>query len=133
MCVKSPLQISMILSKSYSFKHMVGNFIKENLKGVETCEINGVRWYKSVDVARILKLTSIRALIQNYNVSEKMVRNTEKESGNQTTILISRSGVYRVLYNVKCELGRRFREEVNKILEEVWGDEEDDFLDELNF
>ena len=111
---------------------MVSNFIKENLKGVETCKINGVRWYKSVDVARILKLTSIRALIQNYNVSEKMVRNTEKESGNQTTILISRSGVYRVLYNVKCELGRRFREEVNKILEEVWGDEEEeDFLEEL--
>ena len=111
---------------------MVGNFIKDNFKNVETYKINGKKWYKSTDVANRLKLTSIRALIQNYGENEKMVRNTVRNSGNQTTILISTDGLYRVLYNVKCELGVRFRVEVNKILYDVWGNDDDDnFLDEL--
>ena len=110
---------------------MVGNFIKDNFKNVETYKIDGKKWYKSTDVASRLKLTSIRALIQNYGENEKMVRNIVRNSGNQTSILISTSGLYRVLYNVKCELGVRFRVEVNKILDDIWAENDDNFLDEL--
>ena len=76
--------IILILSNSYSSRVMIGNFIQEHFKNnIETFEINGKKCYKATDIAHILKLTSIRALIQNYNENEKMIRNTVKESGNQ--------------------------------------------------
>lgn len=100
---------------------MVGNFIQEYFgNGIETFEINGKKWYKATDIARILKLTSIRALIQNYSEDEKMIRNTVKESGNQQTIFISSGGLYRLLFNVKCELGVKFRKRVTGILDDLW-------------
>ena len=100
---------------------MIGNFIQEYFgNGIETFEINGKRWYKATDIAHILKLTSIRALIQNYSEDEKMIRNTVKESGNQQTIFISSGGLYRLLFNVKCELGVKFRKRVTGILDGMW-------------
>jgi prophage antirepressor-like protein len=126
---------------------MVGNFIQEYFGNVDTFEINGKKWYKATDIAHILKLTSIRALIQNYSEDEKMIRNTVKESGNQQTIFISSGGLYRLLFNVKCELGIKFRKRVTGILDDLWlevgeelgehdeeNSEEDsvyDFLDDL--
>lgn len=100
---------------------MIGNFIQEHFgNGIEAFEINGKRWYKATDIAHILKLTSIRALIQNYSEDEKMIRNTVKESGNQQTIFISSGGLYRLLFNVKCELGVKFRKRVTGILDDLW-------------
>jgi len=140
--------IILILSNSYSSRVMVGNFIQEHFKNnIETFEINGKKWYKATDIAHILKLTSIRALIQNYSEDEKMIRNTVKESGNQQTIFINSGGLYRLLFNVKCELGVKFRKRVTGILDNLWlevgeelgeHDEENseensvyDFLDEM--
>lgn len=97
---------------------MCGNFIKDFFGiDIETIEIDGKKWYKGTDIARELKVTSIRALIQNYDEEEKKVINTVKETGNQVTIYISKIGVYRLLYNVKGEYGVRFRRKVNEILE----------------
>lgn len=98
---------------------MRGNFIKDffGCIDIETIEIDGKKWYKGTDIARELKVTSIRALIQNYDEEEKKVINTVKETGNQVTIYISKIGVYRLLYNVKGECGVRFRRKVNEILE----------------
>jgi prophage antirepressor-like protein len=100
---------------------MVDNFIQEYFRNnIETFEINGKKWYKATDIACILKLTSIRALIQNYSEDEKMIRNTVKEAGNQQTIFINSSGLYRLLFNVKCELGVKFRKRVTGILDDLW-------------
>lgn len=138
----------LILGNSYSSPVMIGNFIQEHFEnGIETFEISGKKWYKATDIAHILKLTSIRALIQNYSEDEKMIRNTVKESGNQQTIFISSGGLYRLLFNVKCELGVKFRKRVTGILDDLWSevgeefDEDDkenseedsvyDFLDDL--
>lgn len=123
---------------------MIGNFIQDHFEnGIDIFEINGKKWYKATDIAHILKLTSIRALIQNYSEDEKMIRNTVKESGNQQTIFISSGGLYRLLFNVKCELGVKFRKRVTGILDDLWlgegeeyeeNSEEDsvyDFLDEI--
>ena len=88
-------------------------------------------WYKAKDIACRLRVTSIRALIQNYTIDEKEVRETVKESGNQRTIYLSEKGIYRLLYNIKSELGERFREESGNILSESYF-VEDDILDFLN-
>ena len=119
---------------------MISNFIKEYFKDIEMeilkDELGKKRyWFKAIDIAKILKVTSIRALIQNYTKNEKEVRETVKESGNQQTIYLSEKGIYRLLYNIKSELGERFRLESGSILSEsyfVEDDNDNDILDFLN-
>ena len=106
------------------------NVIKEYFKDIETYDELGVCWYRAMDVSKVLKISSIRGLIQNYGDTEKEVRETARETGNQMTIYISTGGLYRLLYNIKGELGIKFRTEVKVILDEKYfGGIDLDFLD----
>ncbi len=77
-------------------------------------------YFKASDVAKILDLTNIRATIQNYEEDEKVVKKAYDLRGceQDTTFLTSR-GIYRLLYNSKKPLAKKFRKWVGDILDDI--------------
>ena len=56
----------------------------------------------------------------NFDEDEKVVRTTySSNSGNPDTIFLSSQGVYRLLYNSKKEIAKKFRKWAGNILDNI--------------
>jgi len=67
-----------------------------------------------------LNLTNIRVSIQNYDDDERVVRKAYDSNGTlQDTIFLSSRGVYRLLYNSKKEIAKKFRKWAGSILDDI--------------
>jgi len=75
--------------------------------------------FKATDIGKILGLTNIRVTIQNFDEDEKCVRNAYTVRGDKDMIFLTSRGVYRVLYNSKKEIAKKFRKWVGNILDDL--------------
>ena len=85
----------------------------------ETINNKKVYWFKAADIGNALKLSNIRVSIQNYDEDEKGVRKAYTIQGEQDTIYLSSQGVYRLLYNSKKDIAKKFRKWAGNILDDI--------------
>ncbi len=77
-------------------------------------------YFKASDIGEILELTNIRVSVQNYDEDEKVVRKAySSNSGNQDILFLTSRGIYRLLYNSKKPLAKKFRKWVGDILDDI--------------
>ncbi len=86
----------------------------------ESNENKVMYYFKASDVAKLLDLSNIAVSIQNYDEDEKVLRKAYDLRGceQDTTFLTSR-GIYRLLYNSKKPLAKKFRKWVGDILDDI--------------
>ena len=79
-----------------------------------------VYYFKASDVAKVLDISQIRSSIQNYDSDEKVVRKVNDLRGcDQDTTFLTSHGVYRLLYNSKKDIAKKFRKWVGNILDDI--------------
>ena len=85
-------------------------------------DINNKKVYcfKASDIGKALKLTNIAQSIQNYDEDEKVLRKAYDLRGcEQDTTFLTSQGVYRLLYNSKKEVAKKFRKWAGAILDDI--------------
>jgi prophage antirepressor-like protein len=85
-------------------------------------DINDKRiyYFKASDVGKVLGIVNIRTSIVNFDEDEKVVRTTySSNSGNPETLFLTSQGVYRLLYNSKKEVAKKFRKWAGDILDDI--------------
>jgi prophage antirepressor-like protein len=79
-----------------------------------------IYYFKASDIGKALGIVNIRSTIQNYDDDERVVRNVYDPQGTpQDTIFLSSQGVYRLLYNSKKEIAKKFRKWAGNILDDI--------------
>jgi prophage antirepressor-like protein len=80
-----------------------------------------VYYFKASDVGNALGIVNIRTTIQNYeDDDERVVRKVYDPHGTlQDTIFLTSQGVYRLLYNSKKEIAKKFRKWAGNILDDI--------------
>ena len=79
-----------------------------------------VYYFKASDIGKALNLTNIRASIQNYDEDEHVVKLAYDPRGcAQDTTFLTSQGVYRLLYNSKKEIAKKFRKWAGNILDDI--------------
>jgi prophage antirepressor-like protein len=79
-----------------------------------------VYYFKASDIGKALNLSNIRVSIQNYDEDEQVVRKAYDLRGcEQDTIFLTSRGVYRLLYNSKKEVAKKFRKWASDILDDI--------------
>jgi len=79
-----------------------------------------VYYFKASDIGKALNLCNIRVSIQNYDEDEQVVRKAYDLRGcEQDTIFLTSRGVYRLLYNSKKEIAKKFRKWAGSILDDI--------------
>ena len=85
-------------------------------------EINNKKeyYFKATDIAKVLCISQIRSSIQNFDDDEKVVRKVDDLRGvAQDTSFLTSRGVYRLLYNSKKEIAKKFRKWAGNILDDI--------------
>jgi len=79
-----------------------------------------IYWFRASDIGKALELTNINVSIQNYDDDERGLRNAyTPEGGTQQALFLSSQGVYRLLYNSKKPLAKKFRKWAGAILDDI--------------
>jgi prophage antirepressor-like protein len=79
-----------------------------------------IYYFKANDIGKALNLTNIAVSIQSYDEDEKVVRKAYDIRGcEQNTIFLTSRGVYRLLYNSKKEIAKKFRKWASDILDDI--------------
>lgn len=77
-------------------------------------------YFKASDIGKVLHLTNIRQSILHYEDDEKVVRKAYDPNGSlQDTVFLTSQGVYRLLYNSKKEIAKKFRKWAGDILDDI--------------
>lgn len=77
-------------------------------------------FFKASDVGKVLNIVNIRTSIMNFDDHERVFREAYDPQGTlQNTIFLSSQGVYRLLYNSKKEIAKKFRKWVGNILDDI--------------
>jgi prophage antirepressor-like protein len=78
-----------------------------------------VYYFKASDIGKALNLSNVRVSIQNFDEDEQVVRKAYTLGGQQDTLFLSSQGVYRLLYNSKKEVAKKFRKWAGAILDDI--------------
>ncbi len=79
-----------------------------------------VYYFKASDIGKALDLKNIHVSIQIYDADEKVLRKAYDHKGNeQDTTFLTSQGVYRLLYNSKKEIAKKFRKWAGNILDDI--------------
>jgi len=80
-----------------------------------------IYYFKASDVGKVLGIVNIHSTIQNYEEDdERVIRKAyDTEKRIQDTIFLSSQGVYRLLYNSKKEVAKKFRKWAGNILDDI--------------
>jgi len=99
------------------------------IRAFENCDISILQehtnnkttyYFKASDIGKVLGIVNIRSSIMNFDEDEKVVRTTySSHGGNQETIYLQSQGVYRILYNSKKEIAKKFRKWAGNILDDI--------------
>jgi len=85
-------------------------------------DINNKRvyYFKASDIGKALNLTNIAVSIQHYDEDERVIRKAyDTTHREQSTIFLSSQGVYRLLYNSKKDVAKKFRKWAGNILDDI--------------
>ena len=86
----------------------------------ETLNNKKIYYFKSSDIGKALKLTNIAVSIQHFDEDEKVLRKAYDLRGcEQDTTFLSSQGVYRLLYNSKKDIAKKFRKWAGNILDDI--------------
>jgi prophage antirepressor-like protein len=97
-----------------AFENNPISIIKENI------DDKRVYYFRASDIGKVLGIVNIRTSIMNFDEDEKVVRTTySSNSGNPDTIFLTSQGVYRLLYNSKKEIAKKFRKWAGNILDDI--------------
>jgi prophage antirepressor-like protein len=97
-----------------AFENNPISIIKENIDDKK------IYCFKANDVGKVLGILNIRQSIQNYDDDERVVRKVYDPQGTlQDTIFLTSGGVYRLLYNSKKEVAKKFRKWAGSILDDI--------------
>lgn len=98
----------------------------------EEKENKKIYYFKASDIGKALNLTNIAVSIQNYDEDERVIRKAYDTSNReQDTIFLSSQGVYRLLYNSKKPLAKKFRKWAGMILDDIIFNESKDLKKQL--
>ena len=80
-----------------------------------------VYYFKASDVGKVLGIVNIHSTIQNYEEDdERVIRKAyDTEKRIQDTTFLTSQGVYRLLYNSKKEIAKKFRKWAGNILDDI--------------
>jgi prophage antirepressor-like protein len=79
-----------------------------------------VYYFKANDIGKVLNLTNIAVSIQNYDEDERVIRKAyDTTHREQDTTFLTSQGVYRLLYNSKKEIAKKFRKWAGSILDDI--------------
>ena len=79
-----------------------------------------VYYFKASDIGRALNLKNIAVSIQHYDEDERVIRKAyDTTNREQDTIFLTSQGVYRLLYNSKKEIAKKFRKWAGNILDDI--------------
>ena len=79
-----------------------------------------IYYFKASDIGRALNLTNIAVSIQHYDEDERVIRKAyDTTNREQDTIFLTSQGVYRLLYNSKKEMAKKFRKWAGNILDDI--------------
>ena len=79
-----------------------------------------IYWFRANDIGKVLGLSNINVSIQNYDDHERGLRKAyTPEGGTQHALFLTSHGVYRLLYNSKKDIAKKFRKWVGDILDDI--------------
>ena len=91
-----------------------------------------VYYFKASDIGKVLGIVNIRTSIMNFDDDEKVVRTTySSNSGNPEILFLTSQGVYRLLYNSKKEIAKKFRKWAGAILDDIIFNESNELKKQL--
>ena len=127
-----------ILFKDKGYKHTITLIIIEEIKTDNNCivisfennpiailqedvENKKVYYFKASDIGKALGIVNIHSTIQNYeDEDERVIRKAYDPQKNlQDTSFLTSQGVYRLLYNSKKEIAKKFRKWAGNILDDI--------------
>jgi prophage antirepressor-like protein len=76
-------------------------------------------FFRATDVGEVLDIKNIYTSVQNFDDDERGLREVETLSGNQKVLYLTSQGVYRLLYNSKKPVAKKFRKWVGNILDDI--------------
>jgi prophage antirepressor-like protein len=90
-------------------------------------------YFKASDIGKALNLSNIAVSIQHYDEDERVIRKAyDTTNREQDTIFLTSQGVYRLLYNSKKELAKKFRKWAGAILDDIIFNESKKLQEQLN-
>jgi prophage antirepressor-like protein len=95
---------------------------ENNPISILTEEIDNKKIYcfKASDIGKALNIVNIRTSIMNFDGDEVVVRTTyDTIKRNQEILFLTSQGVYRLLYNSKKEIAKKFRKWAGNILDDI--------------
>jgi prophage antirepressor-like protein len=107
---------------------------ENNPISIITEEIDNKKLYcfKAADIGKALKLTNIAVSIQHYDEDERVIRKAYDTTKRiQDTVFLTSQGVYRLLYNSKKEVAKKFRKWAGNILDDIIFNESADLKKQL--
>jgi prophage antirepressor-like protein len=79
-----------------------------------------VYYFKASDIGKALKLSNIAVSIQHYDEDERVIRKAyDTTNREQDTTFLTSQGVYRLLYNSKKPVAKKFRKWAGNILDDI--------------
>jgi prophage antirepressor-like protein len=75
--------------------------------------------FRANDVGTVLEMTNIRATIQNFDDSEKVVNSIDTLGGSQQVTFLTEKGLYKVLFKSRKPIAEKFQNWVCEIIKEI--------------
>ena len=75
--------------------------------------------FRASDIGEILEMTNIRATVQNFDSSEKVVNSIDTLGGYQNMIFLTEKGLYKVLFKSRKPIAEKFQNWVCEIIKEI--------------
>lgn len=75
--------------------------------------------FRANDIGEILEMSNIRAHIQHFNESEKVVNSIDTLGGSQQVTFLTEKGLYKVLFKSRKPIAERFQNWVCEVIKEI--------------
>ena len=86
----------------------------------ENIDNKKIYYFKASDIGKALELSNIAVSIQHYDEDERVIRKAyDTEKRMQNTTFLTSQGVYRLLYNSKKDVAKKFRKWAGNILDDI--------------
>jgi prophage antirepressor-like protein len=75
--------------------------------------------FRATDIGEILEMSNIRAHIQHFNESEKVVNTIDTLGGSQQVTFLTEKGLYKVLFKSRKPIAEKFQNWVCEVIKEI--------------
>ena len=75
--------------------------------------------FRASDIGVILEMTNIRAHIQTFDITEKVVHSMQTLGGSQDVTFLTEKGLYKVLFKSRKPIAEKFQNWVCEVIKEI--------------